>query len=210
MKCERAMELLSGSPEHGDAEARRSANEHAAGCGNCRDALAALHALRTAALAPVPRAPAGAFERAISAATRVPKAAARRSQTFWAGMGLGAALAAGIAVAIVMLTPVSRPGSPPTAPRLSMAVNEMRDVSIIVNSPEALADAEVHIVLNGPIGLSGYEGQRELHWQTDLEAGPNQLTLPVVATGGGGGQLLVEILHLGKRRTFVVDISARS
>lgn len=209
MKCENAMELLSGSPEHGAAEARRAATEHAAACHDCRAALAALHTLRTAALAAVPPPRAGAFERAIHAATRTPPVAANRRQTFWAGMGLGAALAAGIAFAIVMLGPVSRPDALSSAPQLSLAVNELRNVDIMVNSPETLADAEVHVVLSGPIGLSGYEGRRELRWRTDLEAGPNQLTLPVVATGDGNGQLLVEILHLGKRRTFIVDISAR-
>jgi hypothetical protein len=210
MKCESAMELLSGSPEHGDAGARRAATEHAAACRDCRDALGALHTLRAAALAVVPPPRAGAYERAIGAATRTPVVAARRSRTFWAGMGVGAALAAGIAFAIVTLGPVSRPESLTTAPQLSLAVNEMRNVSIVVNSPETLADAEVHVVLSGPIDLRGYEGRRELRWRTDLESGPNQLTLPVVATGDGGGQLLVEILHLGKRRTFIVDISARS
>jgi hypothetical protein len=33
--------------------------------------------------------------------------------------------------------------------------------------------------------------------------------LPVVATGENGGQLLVEVLHGGKRRTFLVDVIAR-
>jgi hypothetical protein len=65
------------------------------------------------------------------------------------------------------------------------------------------------VVLSGAVGLDGYEGQRELRWRTNLDPGVNQLTLPVIATGAGGGQVLVEVLHEGKRRTFLVDVSAR-
>ena len=38
----------------------------------------------------------------------------------------------------------------------------------------------------------------------------NQLTLPIVATGLEGGQLLVEVTHGGKRRTFLVDVDAQA
>jgi hypothetical protein len=34
----------------------------------------------------------------------------------------------------------------------------------------------------------------------------NQLTLPIIALGPHGGQVLVEIQHGDKRRAFVVDV----
>ena len=66
--------------------------------------------------------------------------------------------------------------------------------------------AEIHVVLTGSIGLQGFAEQRELRWTTDLDRGVNQLTLPLVALGPSGGQVMVEVQHGDKRRTFVVDV----
>jgi hypothetical protein len=89
-----------------------------------------------------------------------------------------------------------------------LAASEQRDIKISLASVEALEDAEIHVVLSGPIELFGYAGQRELRWRTSLERGDNQLTLPILANGMGKGQLLVEVVHGERRRTFVVDIES--
>ena len=206
MKCERAVELLTQSPGRSTADGRRLAAEHAATCEDCRSAIEAVHRLRGESLARVPAPRTGAFERALAAATSRPAAVTARPRTFWAGIGVGAALAAGLAIAVVSFAPWPGTRSASSMPRITMALNEQRDVSISLATPEALKDAEIHVVLSGAIGLSGFEGQRELRWRTDLDSGVNQLTLPVVALGTSGGQLLVEVLHGAKRRTFVVDI----
>lgn len=95
-----------------------------------------------------------------------------------------------------------------TTPQVTLALYEPQDVSIAVDAPSALMDAEIRVVLTGAIELDGFEDQRELRWRTNLDAGANQLTLPVIATGAGGGQLLVEVAHGQKRRTFIVDVRA--
>jgi hypothetical protein len=206
MKCERAVELLTQSADRFAAEERRAAADHAEGCKECRSAIDAVHSLRAERLAPVPPPSPRAFERAMAAATsRLPRSQPQR-HTFWAGMGVGAALAAGIAIAVVTFAPVRAPQDPSATPQIAMAMNEQRDISISLTSPETLTDAEIHVVLSGEIGLEGFEGRKELRWRTNLDRGDNQLTLPVIALGTGGGQLLVEVVHGDKRRTFVVDI----
>jgi hypothetical protein len=88
MKCERAVELVTGSADSAVAEERRRATEHAAACAECRDAVAAVHALRMASLESVPaHDPRAVFERALAAATlgSVPKPRPRRS--FWCRSG---------------------------------------------------------------------------------------------------------------------------
>jgi hypothetical protein len=142
----------------------------------------------------------------LDAATNRPAAIERRPRAFWAGLGIGAALAAGIAIAVVGFAPWRGTSDASATPQVTMALNEQRDVSISLTSPEALVDAEIHVVLSGAIELDGFSGQRELRWRTDLDRGVNQLTLPIVALGTSGGQLLVEVLHGGKRRAFVVDV----
>jgi hypothetical protein len=125
-------------------------------------------------------------------------------------MGLGAAMATAAAFAVIALLPFPQVVTPIATPTLSLALNEPQSVNISLNTPEALVDAEIHVVLSGAVGLGGYPGQQELQWRTDLNPGINQLTLPIVATGAAGGQVLVEVIHGGKRRTFLVDVQARA
>ena len=211
MNCERVVELMTGSAEHAVAEERRRAAEHAAACDECRDAVAAVHALRMAGLEPVPQHDARGFERALAAAVgAAPQTRSRPS--FWSGLGLGAALAASLAAAVFVFTPLERPANDAvnsmTVPALAMAPNELRAVSISLTTQEALDDAEIQVSLSGVVGLDGYGAERKLSWRTNLEPGLNRLTLPLVASGVGAGQVVVEVLHGGKRRTFVVDVRA--
>jgi len=208
IECGRAVELLTQSADSGNAAERRVAAEHAATCTACRGAVEAVQYLREEGLSPVPRIRAEAFAQAMAAATKRAAPGPTRMLPFWSGLGLGAALAAGIAIAIVTLIPRFDSSQESATPQLTLAVSEERNVSISVASPEALEDAEIHVVLSGPIELRGFEGQRELRWRANLERGANQLTLPLVAKGMGTGQLLVEVVHGEKRRTFVVDIES--
>jgi anti-sigma factor RsiW len=208
INCERAVELLTQSADSGNAAERRLAAEHAMACPACRGAVEAVQFLREESLAPAPRLRAAAFAEAIAAATKRPAQPSTSVPAFWSGLGLGAALAAGAAIAIVTLMPRFDSGRESATPQLTLAASEERNVSISVASAEALEDAEIHVVLSGPIELRGFEGQRELRWRTNLDRGANQLTLPVVAKGMGTGQLLVEVLHGDKRRTFIVDVES--
>lgn len=214
MKCEDVQSLLIDGCGPGGAEARRAAMEHLAGCEPCRDAQLAAGMLRAERARPVPPPRPGALERAIAAATRgaaVPAAPARVSGRggFWAGLAVGSgAMAAAAAVAWAVFV-VGTPAAPQaTTPQVTLALHQPRDVSIAVDTPSPLMDAEIRVLLTGAIELDGFENQRELRWRTNLDAGANQLTLPVVATGTGGGQLVVEVQHGQKRRTFVVDVRA--
>jgi hypothetical protein len=119
---------------------------------------------------------------------------------------VGGALAAGVAVAVTVWW--LQPGTPGVTanPQVLLALHEVRPVNVSLDSPESLQGAEIHIVLTGAIGLEGYAEQRELRWVTDLDRGLNQLTLPLVALGPSGGQVMVEVQHGDKRRAFVVDV----
>lgn len=211
MNCEQAVELLTGSVDQCDAAERRRASEHAAACADCRGAVMSVHALRLASLAPPGEVPRGSFERMMQG---LEAGAANQRQSggrFWLGAAAGAAMAASLALAVGIwwLRPAGDSATAAT-PRLSLALNESRDISIALTTAAALTDAEIHLSLSGAIGLAGYYGQRQINWRTDLDAGANQLTLPIVATGIGGGQVLVEVVHSGRRRSFVVDVEAEA
>jgi hypothetical protein len=210
MNCERVVELLTGPVGESAAQERRAAAMHATVCQDCHGAVASVHALRLASLAPVPPARPDAWERALLAATRRPARERQRPNRFWVGMALGASIATAATIAVIALLPFAPVADRISTPTLTLALNQPQSVNISLNTLEPLVDAEIHVVLSGAVGLGGYPGQQELQWRTDLDAGINQLALPVVATGAAGGQVLVEVIHGGKRRTFIVDVQARA
>ncbi|RPI62752.1 MAG: hypothetical protein EHM50_03415 [Lysobacterales bacterium] len=131
----------------------------------------------------------------------------RYRRGFWNGLTSGAALAATVAALAVGGWLWRSAGEGPVAvPEVRLALNQRSDVTVTLESPEPLADAEVRVELRGAVALDGYAGQRELRWSTDLDRGVNQLTLPVVAIDATGGQVLVEVTHGDKGRTFVLDV----
>jgi hypothetical protein len=203
MKCEDVLSVLQRD-DAGAELARRAAGEHLARCEDCRNAAHALAVLRADRDLPIPLPGDDVFRRAMSAAAAGARAPSRRG--FWMGVGVGAALAAGLALAIMAFGPAEMVVPPAAAPQIVLNVNEQRDVSVALSSPEPLADAEIRIALRGEIALRGFDDQRELEWRTDLDRGMNEITLPLIGLRAGSGQVLVEVQHGDKRRSFVVDV----
>jgi hypothetical protein len=208
MRCEDAIEIIrtAGSRPEGDL---RAAMDHAAHCGDCHAALRALDAMRFLRDEPTPIVDESSIERAIDRAlTKSPAERYRRG--FWSGLASGAAIAATVAAAAIGIWLLGDGTEAPAValPEVRVALNRRSDVTVTLESPERLANAEVRIELRGAVALDGYAGQRELRWSTDLDRGINQLTLPVIAIDAAGGQVLVEVTHAEKRRTFVLDVRA--
>jgi hypothetical protein len=206
MKCEDAVKALQPSDE-GHLGDRAEAEAHVFACEMCRDALYAVEILKAQEAISVPTPDPLLFARVMRTAAqqaRVGPQAGRRG--FWLGAVVGGLLAAALVLAIVVLRGAEVPAVSSALPEIRLAVNETRNVSIALDSPRVLEHAEVRVLLSGAIGLAGFDGQRDLRWYTDLDAGVNKLTLPIVAFGADGGQLVVEVKHDDQRRTFVVNV----
>lgn len=204
MKCEDVIEeFRSGAAPRRDAVVR-----HIAECEACSAATRAVAILEHEGALAVPRLTDGAFERALRRATQPSSPVVVSRRGFWFGAIVGGALAASLAVAVT--TWWLRPLAPAAVanPQVRLAVHEVRAVKVSLDSPEAMQGAEIRIVLTGAIGLDGFAEQRELRWTTDLDRGVNELSLPVVALGSSGGQVMVEVQYGEKRRAFVVDVQA--
>jgi hypothetical protein len=203
MKCEDVLSVLQRDDARDDL-AKRAASEHLSRCEDCRNAAHAFAVLRADRDLPIALPHEDVMRRAIAAAASGPPA---RPSGFWLGVGVGAALAASLALAIMTFRPVEVVGPPPSsAPQIVLNVNEQRNVSVALSSPEPLANAEIKIALRGEIALRGFDDEREVSWRTDLDRGVNQLTLPLVGLHAGSGQVVVEVEHGDKRRSFVVDV----
>jgi hypothetical protein len=148
------------------------------------------------------------IDRAFAAATR--QAPARRSRLAhlvsrwetWIGVTVGAAIAV-----VLMLTLW-----PPLARRdagITLALNEMRDIDVLIDAERALHGATIRIEATGSVALDGFENERQIDWQTHLAKGSNVLSLPVVARATGAGQLVAVIEHEGRTRRVTVNLTVR-
>jgi hypothetical protein len=206
MRCEEAVETIRTVGSQPGA-GLRAAMDHAGECADCQAALRAVEAMRRLRDEPTPIFADGAIERAVDRALAT-SPAQRYRRGFWTGLASGAALAATIAALAVGVLLWDNGSTPVAIPEVRAALNQPSNVTVALDSPERLANAEVRVELRGGVELDGYAGQRELRWSTDLERGVNQLTLPVVAIDAHGGQVLVEVTHGQKRRTFLLDVRA--
>jgi ferric-dicitrate binding protein FerR (iron transport regulator) len=203
MRCEDIEDLLN---EHADVALtpaqRREVDAHLAACDDCSTAWHAAGTLRRHGALPTPVPSAALIEKL--AATRQPIGVKKRMSP-WAA-AIGGALAAGIALVAFDYYRAGADDRAPAVPSVTMSLNETRDVSVSIDSPQAFMDVEVRVLLAGGIEIEGLRGRRELKWKTDLEAGINRLTLPIVASDSSGGKILVAVGHGDTQRAFVVQI----
>lgn len=162
---------------------------------------------------PTPEPRPGFVERALAQAAaqqQAPQAVAlpgrlRRFATrweTWAGAALGGAVAA--ALMLVLLRPFDT--ADPRQP-LALTLHEARNVDVLIDSDRELKGATIRVAASGSIVLDGFDDERQIDWQTDLERGANLLSLPVVARAAGKGRLVAVIEHEGRTRQVAIDLS---
>lgn len=203
MRCEDIEELLNEHAATALTPAqRKNVEAHLATCNECSTAWHAASALYRHRALPTPPPSAALIARI--AAIRRPRRVTKRMSPWVAAVG--GALAAGIALVAFDYYRAGVDDRVRTVPSLTMSLNETRDVSVTIDSPQAFMDVEVRVLLAGGIELEGFHGRRELKWKTDLEPGINRLTLPIVASESSGGKILVAVGQGDKQRAFVVQI----
>lgn len=151
--------------------------------------------------------PDGFFEKTMQKVTR-PTNAGRNPGRFWLGTGFGAGLAASIfalAFAFGLLGPKVE-----LAASFQIALSEPRLMDIAIETDRELQGATITIILTGSVDLDGYRGQRELSWTEDLVAGINRLSLPLIATGTTGGQVLVRLVHPQSEQVFIINLETEA
>jgi hypothetical protein len=120
----------------------------------------------------------------------------------WLGAALGAAVTA--VIMLVLLRPAATDMQPQA--QFVLALNESRNIDVIIDSERDLKDATIRIVASGGIALDGFDSDREIGWHADLERGNNLLSLPVIARAPGTGQLMAVVEHEGRTRRLTVAL----
>lgn len=173
---------------------------HVAACPLCRTRLVREQNMRRLLRKlPAPEPSLEFFDRAIA------EAVARGPRRHWRMSGLGLALAASVTL-VFALGVLYRPGPIPAQdiPGLAIALNQIQDVSLVLESDQPMENARFTIRLPEGVEVDGYPGQRELSWEGRLAQGKNLLVLPVEAHGGQGGELVAVVTYTGKRKNFVL------
>lgn len=161
---------------------------------------------------PTPEASAGFVERALARAAaqqrETPPSVPDRLRNFvsrwetWAGAALGAAAAA--TVAFILLRSVD---STSEQPQLALTLNETRNLDVLIDSDRELKGATIRVAATGSIALDGFDDERHIAWQANLQRGGNLLSLPVVARTAGKGHLVAVIEHDGRTQRVATDLT---
>jgi hypothetical protein len=160
---------------------------------------------------PVPQPRPGFVARALKNATRVTNGDSASSRDrrhvmmrweTWFGALLGAAAAA--AVTFILVRPVA---SDLPGPTIRLALNEAREIDVLITADREMKDATIRIAVTGAVALDGFANDHIVDWRSDLERGTNLLSLPVIARKAGEGQLVAVIEHEGKARTVTIDLT---
>lgn len=133
-----------------------------------------------------------------------PRPAPMRAQ-IWFAAAAGAMIAAAFTWFLLQpLAPASRGAD------IALAMNESRNIDVLIESDRELPGATIRITLVGGVVLDGFEDQRQINWQANLERGANVLSLPVVARDAGAGRLVAAIEHGGKTRTVTLNLTVNA
>ncbi len=189
-------------------EERDSTLAHVDRCDDCRAALRGAEALAELAARDTGMPRAGLFEAVVEKAVSQP-ARAPRDNRFWKGAGVGAIAASLLAVALFFGWTDSRVPAG-SVPEFVVSLEEPRQMNLAFETDRVLEGARISILLSGSVEIDGYGPQRELRWTEDLEAGVNRLSLPVIANGFEGGQIVVRLEHPQSEQVFVVQLPVES
>lgn len=185
------------------ADCRQHINE----CGDCAHALRGTAALQQLRDRRASRAPTGLLGRITAELEAREPGSGRKG--FWLGTAFGGALAASLVAAALTLGWIGPPENPvgsPAAAEFTVALGESRSMDVAIETLQALEGAEISIMLSGGVELDGYGGRRELSWTTNLEAGVNRLSLPIIAVTPDGGRMIVRLSHPQSEQIFVIDL----
>lgn len=189
---------------------RNACLSHIALCEDCADALHGGEAMQFLRRRDTGSAPQGLFQNILDEVSDRADAgiAGRR---FWLGTAVGGAMAASLLAIVMMLGILVRPVD--MAPRVAefhISADEPRVMNVAIETERALPNAEISVMLSGAVQIDGAGGRREFSWTEDLDAGINKLSLPLLANGSGGGQMLVRLRHPDSEQIFVIDLRTDS
>jgi hypothetical protein len=93
-------------------------------------------------------------------------------------------------------------------PPLRLALHEPQEITIAIDTEQAMPGARLTVRVDGGIELVGFGSTRELSWEADLEQGTNVLALPVLAYSLGQGRLTALVEHEARSQQIELLLQA--
>lgn len=195
-----------------------SLRQHIGACTRCRGALEQAKKLRSLLHAmPIAGPSEGFFDRAMENARKHAEQQKRRRWTLLSGGALAASFTLVFAVGLMLPNGQQRASFVPSSqdtgsqqavkmPGINIALGEVRNVSLSIDSAVALNDVVFSIDLPSGVELAGFPKQTTVRWQGKLEQGKNLLELPIVANQLGGGVIKASVEHGGKHITYRLNM----
>ena len=194
-----ASDLLTGGE-------REACLAHVATCDTCADALRGAEAMQFLRRRDAGAAPQGLFQQVLDDVSGA-KDGDVGGRRFWLGTAVGGAIAASLLAVVMMLGVLVRPVDlAPQVAEFYVSAQEPRMMHVAIETERALPGAEISVLLSGEVEIDGAGGRREFNWTEDLDAGVNKLSLPLLASGNGGGQMMVRLRHPDSEQIFVIDL----
>lgn len=172
-------------------------SQHLQHCAACRTAAGNLQLQQQlkALSAAVPQPQTGFHQRVIDEALRYHRADVRPQKPVWQVSAIAASV---VFAVMLMLNQAHLPGSGHLTTAVSRA--DIRYVSVLLSTPQEVADATITLRPDSHISVKGYERQQPVAWTTRLQAGDNKLTLPIEFSGQETGSLIIELEYQGTRK----------
>lgn len=206
MQCLQARQMLDEYLD-GDLPAlqKEKLAQHFFACKSCNQQwLFAQSLQRQLQSMPYPPPYAGFAERVINAVTAPAQA---RRQRYGFAVGFASAIAATLVVWLVVASQyTAQTPAGDGVINIELAAEETKKIDLVFNSPLGIESATLRLELSDNIELAGYPAKRQLEWQTSLHKGTNRLTLPLIARGNKGGQIMASIASGGKKKIFYLKV----
>lgn len=156
--------------------------------------------------ASMPRPDDGYYDRAVA---RAIQAGSKQQRNRWLMTGFGGAVAAMLVIWVVSGIFFTGPETvDPGVPSVTMTLEQPRTFNLVFASATALENATMTVVLPDGIEIDGFGPQREVTWETSLQAGRNVLPLTLVATRPVSGELVAMLRHEDDYKDFRLQMTA--
>jgi len=200
---ENISELISGTLSSAQTD---DCKRHAARCPDCADALRGAEALALLKARNAGGVPGELFDSVLDGLDTAHESR-RGGGRFWLGTGFGGAVAASLIALMLALGWIGTPASvTPEVAEFRVVLGEARNMDLAIETDRPLQDAKISILLAGGVEIAGYGERRELTWTSDLKAGVNRLSLPMIAVDQDGGRVVVRLSHPQSEQIFVVRL----
>ena len=211
MNCESLIEKIPAIAAQTISDTEyRVAMSHVEICPECRSALRGSEALVELRRRESDQPTDQLFEQVMNKATGRPGHRANK-QRFWLGTAFGGAVAASLfAFAFFLGGFDGDRNATDSSAEFIVSMGEVRQMDLAFETNRQLDGATISILLSGDVEIEGYGIQRELTWTENLDAGVNRLSLPVLANGIDGGQMIVRMSHPLSEQLFIINLPAES